>query len=156
MNNIYEIHNWSAVSQIINERDPDLKVKYFTDRSGVSGIIVYKNDETIFKVNIESPGVWGLTNSEAVELLNCYGFSCVYVEDKLIIPNNVLTILQSLKVRGLQYVIREVKPGVVYAYKTGNSPIILSDYENYTYNDWKFLPVSVETSVDKILKEYSE
>lgn len=155
----YILNDWSAVSQMINEEDPKIKVNYHIDpETRVESIAITCQDEAyplsrvLAKVNVESGGVWSLSNEKVVEMLNAYGFSCELKKISKEISEDVMLSLTSLKSLGYVSVTRRVSPrGEIRAYK-GPDDIEGTGVYTEDYRDWRFLEINVLTSIDKILE----
>ena len=150
----YVLHNWSAVSQMINEEDPRLKVSYVIDpQTKVESIVVEKFSSILVKVNVESGGVWSLSNDEVIKMLNSYGFDCVFIEEDLKISEDVKVVLTSLSSLGYLSITRRVSPkGEIRAFKEPNDAIG-TKVNIKDYRDWRFLRINTLTSIDKILED---
>ena len=95
--------------------------------------------------------LWSLTNLEAIDLLNSYGFNCKY-ENYLSLSSSCIEILRSLSDLKFVKIVREVKPGEVLVQHVDGTFCNLKDLivDKFSYNDWKPLTIGIRYDIDKL------
>lgn len=169
MKDIMIFSDWTAVGQIKNQINPDIKAEAsaIIDKCGNSNEIV-GYDITIYlrspyvilykvKVEMDYEGVWSLTTNQAVEMLNSLGFYCKYELPPYFqdLSDKQISTLQSLKTLQFTHIVRNFENGRgrVFAINV-NSPSETFEFNrlnDYNYLDWIFLPLGRPQIIDGIL-----
>ena len=147
--------DWTAISQIRNSIDPDMKasatvVLHRKDDGSTYPdghiITIYDNTSKLikYKVLVDSTSDWSLRDEEAEELLNQQGFICRYERNENPMTEVIQHQLESLLSLGFTHIVREFKNGIgqITAFNsTDGTKCYTMDNENYQnysflqYND---------------------
>lgn len=150
MKQVMTFSDWTSLSQLQNQINPDLKVKSVVilkgndsrscslcdcsqsdiNNSQIAGyeIVVYQRhnpSNIIYRVRVEAddkPGDWSLSFDQAVEMLNSLGFYCEYVAPPYVITSEMKECLTSLVGLGFTHIRRYFTNGVgsVWSYDIPN------------------------------------
>lgn len=169
MRNKFLFSDWTAVSQIDNHIDPNLKASstaVLNEINGVQEIVGYdltvywkERYVTVYKVKVEMDieGVWSLNTNDAVEFLNTIGFDCEYrLPETIVMTERQRQTLDSLESLGYSYIMRTFKYGHGHvAVVDPNNPVRelydLSQIKDYNYQDWTFMRIDEPISINTLL-----
>lgn len=172
MRNTYIFSDWTSVSQMINSQYPDLRAKASVLRgqscsSDCGGrtqgycLTIYNHvlGRTVCRVMVNSgeSSFWSLSESQAVEMLNDFGFICRLERDSNMISDKVRKSLEIISSLGYSHVIRNFSKGhgqvsVFVSDNLKRHPQNLSGLlSDYNYYDWVFLREGSPTLIEGIL-----
>ena len=186
MENTYLLKDWTSASTMRNQFDRNRRITVDVILSTVSDkgakevtghkITIYnkKTSEILsaFYVECSDETVFSYTKEEAIQVLNLFGFNCLYVGE-ITIPQQAIEILRALYEMGYRYVLRskesftggniqvwvagELAPTTISAYMKVPKPYrllkdVLADEDLYPIaTSFEFLTFGVVIAIETLL-----
>lgn len=171
MESRYVFHDWTSVNQMKSVYE---NVRAFCSRQldyelevceeGQNKVVptsycltIYLDGVVVCRVNIGND----VTTDHAVQILNYYGFNCIYSEDPEIkITSQMRDLLESLQTLGYVSVVRTKSTLVAVNHEKikASSSVNVFDFskdyqgQNYSYSDWESLTLNKPYTINELLE----